>query len=213
LPQLLATADVLVTAVGAGHRLIGVDDVTGRDAARPLAIVDLALPSDTDPALGGLASVTRVDLSTLHDTAATHTSTADLAAAHAIVRDEVAALMAAHAARTVEPTLVALRAHTADVVATEIHRLRTRLTDLTPEQLDEVERALRRSAGALLHTPTVRIKEYAIGPEGSVYAEALRALFDLDPSVIDSVGTAGAPPVAPSVVPPSAADVTRIDPA
>ena len=45
----------------------------------------------------------------------------------------------------------------------------------TVEQLDEIERALRRSAAALLHTPSVRIKEYAIGPEGGVYAEALTA--------------------------------------
>jgi glutamyl-tRNA reductase len=192
---LVLEADVIVTAVGAGPVLIGLGDLRGRAAAAaPLAIVDLALPSDTDPEVVSLPGVVRVDLETLHDTAATHASTADLAAAQAIVRDEVREHIAATAARSVEPTLVALRARAAEVVAAESARLRTRLTDLTPEQLDEVERSLRRAAGALLHTPTVRIKEYAIGPEGSVYAEALRALFDLDPSVVDSLGAPGVVP-------------------
>jgi glutamyl-tRNA reductase len=83
---------------------------------------------------------------------------------------------------------VALREHAADVVAAEIDRLRLRLSGLPPEEFAEVERALRRAVGALLHTPSVRIKEYAVGPEGTAYAEALRALFDLDPSVVDAVG-------------------------
>jgi glutamyl-tRNA reductase len=196
LPELLADADIVVTAVGARTPILTAQLVAAaRRDESPLVVVDLALPSDTEKSVGDLPGLTRIDLATLHDAATTHASTADLAAAHAIVREEVAALMAAHAARTVEPTLVALRAHAADVVAAEIARLRTRLGDLTPAQFDEVERALRRSAGALLHTPTVRIKEYAIGPEGSVYAEALRALFDLDPSVVDSVGT---PPTSPA---------------
>jgi glutamyl-tRNA reductase len=192
---LVHDADVVVTAVGSGQLMLQPGDLADRaDSAAPLAVVDLALPQDTSSDLALLSGVLRVDLGSLHDAAATHASAADLAAAQAIVRDEVAEHMAATAARSVEPTLVALRARAAEVVAAESTRLRSRLQDLTPEQLDEVERSLRRAAGALLHTPTVRIKEYAIGPEGSVYAEALRALFDLDPSVVDSVGTPGVLP-------------------
>ena len=74
-------------------------------------------------------------------------------------------------------------------VAIETQRLRGRLTDLTPEEWDEVEKAFRRAVSTLLHTPSVRIKEAAVGPEGRAYAEALRALFDLDPSAIRSVST------------------------
>lgn len=195
LPSLLADADIVVTAVGAGQvQIDGALLASVRSGARPLAVVDLALPSDTDPRIAEIEGVTRIDLETLHNTEATHASADDLAAAQAIVRGEVVEFTAAESARSVEPTLVALRARAAEVVAAESARLRSRLSDLTPEQFDEVERSLRRAAGALLHTPTVRIKEYAIGPEGSVYAEALRALFDLDPSVVDSVGTPGVLP-------------------
>lgn len=192
LPDLLAEADVVVTAVGAGATLIDGELLEGvRTSSRPLAIVDLALPPDTDARINARPGVMRVDLETLHDAALTHASTADLAAAQAIVREEVVAFCTIESARVVEPTLVALRARAADVVAVETTRLRSRLSELTPEQFDEVERAMRRAAAAMLHTPTVRIKEYAIGPEGGAYAEALRALFDLDPAIVDSVGTTG----------------------
>jgi len=186
LPELLVDADVVVTAVGSGHVLLAATAV-GLERARPLAVIDLGLPADTDPDLALVPGVLRIDLETLHNTSLTKASTEDLAAARAIVRDEVEAFATAHAARSVEPTLVALRAMAAEVVASESRRLRHRLPDLSPEEFDDVERSLRRSVSALLHTPTVRIKEYAIGPEGSVYAEALRALFDLDPTTVRSI--------------------------
>lgn len=180
----LRDADVVVTAVGSRTALIDRALVDSLDReGRPLAIVDLGLPADTAADLADVPWITRVDLGTLHDTSLTHASTEALAAAHAIVHAQVAALMADQAAQAVEPTLVALRAHAAEVVAHESMRLRARLSDLDPAQLDEVERALRRAAAALLHTPTVRIKEHAAGPEGALYAEALRALFDLNDGV------------------------------
>lgn len=51
----------------------------------------------------------------------------------------------------------------------------------------EVERAMRRAMATLLHQPTVRMKQLAAEPGGDRYAEALSALFDLDPSLPASV--------------------------
>jgi glutamyl-tRNA reductase len=185
LAALIADADLVVAAAGAGRTLISADHVLPR--TRPLAIVDLGLPPDTDPGLGEVDGVVRVDLQTLHEVSASFADSDDVAAAREIVRAEVAVFVSDHAARGVEPTLVALRAMAADVVSAETARLRTRLPDLTAEQFADVESSVRRAVSALLHTPTVRIKEYAVGPEGSVYAEALRALFDLDPSAIAAI--------------------------
>jgi glutamyl-tRNA reductase len=47
----------------------------------------------------------------------------------------------------------------------------------------EVERSMRRAMATLLHNPTVRMKQLAAEPGGDRYAEALSALFDLDPSL------------------------------
>jgi glutamyl-tRNA reductase len=196
LGEVLTDADVVVTAVGSRTPLI--DGALLRSlerGGRPLAIVDLGLPADTSADVVDVEGVVRVDLGTLHDEPVAHASTEALAAAHAIVHAQVAERMAQQAEQAVEPTLIALRAQAAAVVVAESAQLRKRLSDLDPAQLDEVERALRRAAAALLHTPTVRIKEHAGDPEGALYAEALRALFDLD--VADAAEATGVVSPAP----------------
>jgi glutamyl-tRNA reductase len=59
----------------------------------------------------------------------------------------------------------------------------------------------------LLHAPTVRIKQLASAPGGDSYAEALRELFELDPTAIDSVAAAAAGE-SPSAATGSDADAT-----
>ena len=66
------------------------------------------------------------------------------------------------------------------------------------EAADELARSLRRAVSTLLHTPTVRMKELAVDPEGTRYAAALHRLFDLDPEAIESlVVTDDVDPVTP----------------
>ncbi|MGB7982557.1 MAG: glutamyl-tRNA reductase [Candidatus Nanopelagicales bacterium] len=198
----LAAADVAVFATGAQDTLIDQElvAVALRGAARhapdhPLVILDLALPHDTDPAVGDLPGVTRIDLAGLSGLPATAASESDSAAAREIVADEVQAYLAASAAHQVEPTLVSLRAHAGTVLDAEMARLRLRLNSADGATLAEVERSMRRAINTLLHNPTVRMKQLAAQPGGDRYAEALSALFDLDPSlpasVLDPAGEIG----------------------
>jgi glutamyl-tRNA reductase len=150
-------------------------------------ILDLAMPHDTDPAVAELAGVTRIDLGTLAELPATEASEADTRLARQIVADEVDAYLSLAAAQQVEPTLVSLRAHAGSVLESEMRRLRMRLSGLDEATMAEVERAMRRAMATLLHNPTVRMKELAALPGGDRYAEALTALFDLDPSLPASV--------------------------
>ncbi len=46
---------------------------------------------------------------------------------------------------------------------------------------------VRRVVDKILHTPTVRVKQLADAPGGDKYAEALRELFELDPSAPEMV--------------------------
>ena len=41
----------------------------------------------------------------------------------------------------------------------------------------------------LLHTPTMRVKEFAMEGSGDDYAAALRELFDLEPKDVANVST------------------------
>ena len=86
--------------------------------------------------------------------------------------------------RRVAPTVAALRANAADIVAAELSRLDSRV-DLDETTRAQVQLTVHRVVEKLLHTPTVRVKELASqgGAVGeSDYAAVLSALFDLDPA-------------------------------
>jgi glutamyl-tRNA reductase len=80
----------------------------------------------------------------------------------------------------VAPRVDARGARPREVVDAELARLAGRLPDLDPGVRAEVERTVHRVVEKLLHTPTVRVKQLATAPGGDAYADALRALFDLE---------------------------------
>lgn len=180
----LATADLIVTATGSVGLVITKAELAAArvDAGRrPLTVIDLAVPHDTDPAICELPGVVRIDLSDLADAPRSRVSSADIAAAHAIIDSEIAEFLTEQAAQRVEPVVVSLRAKADVVVEAELVRLRAKLPHLPERDVALVERALRRAVSTLLHAPTVRMKQFAADSDGQRYADALHTLFDLPP--------------------------------
>lgn len=182
LPQALATADLVVATAGATGHLVGAEQVRAARGAvtSPQVFVDLALPRDVDPAVAALPGVALVDLETLGERLAGHPVQDVVAAVEAIVDGEVAGFVAERRAAAVAPTVVALRERAQAVVEAELLRLEGRLGPVDDRVRAEVTAAVQRVVDKLLHTPTVRMKQFAGEPNGESYADALRALFDLD---------------------------------
>ncbi|MFF4393437.1 glutamyl-tRNA reductase [Streptomyces sp. NPDC001552] len=157
-----------------------------------LALLDLAMPRDIDAAVHRIPGVRLVDIESLAETSADAPMAADVDAVRGIVAQEVAAFGAAQRAAHITPTVVALRAMAAEVVAMEVARLDGRVPDLDERQRAEVTQTVRRVVDKLLHAPTVRVKQLASEPGGAGYADALRELFDLDPQTVASVSRADA---------------------
>jgi glutamyl-tRNA reductase len=185
LEDALREADVVVTCTGADGIVVSRDVVeralTDR-ADRPIFILDVALPRDVDPAAATVSGVTLLDLDQLKPVVENATAADDVREARRIVDEELTAYVAARRASGVAPTVVALRDKAAQVVSAELHRLERRLPQLDQAAREEVEVTVRRVVDKLLHAPTVRVQELAglAGPQS--YPEALRRLFDLDPS-------------------------------
>ncbi|MGZ6827044.1 MAG: glutamyl-tRNA reductase, partial [Mycobacteriales bacterium] len=189
----LVTADVVVTSTGATGLVVHRDVVAAavaRREGRPLAVLDLALPRDVDPAVRALPGVTLVDLEHLQTALAGTEAGAGVEAAREIVAQEVGSFLTWQQASRVAPTVVALRSKADAVVDAELARLLGRLPDLGDKERAEVEQTLRRVVQTLLHTPTVRVKELLEAPVGLSYAEALRELFGLDRAVPAAVTSA-----------------------
>ncbi|MFI6405002.1 glutamyl-tRNA reductase [Streptomyces sp. NPDC050548] len=184
----LATMAVTVGRIPERRRPEPVDRIPR--PAPVLSVLDLAMPRDVDAAVHRLAGVRLVDIETLAEASADAPMAADVDAVRRIVSDEVAAFGAALRAAHITPTVVALRAMAAEVVAGEIARLDGRLPGLDDKHRAEITQTVRRVVDKLLHAPTVRVKQLAAEPGGAGYADALRTLFDLDQETVASVSRA-----------------------
>jgi glutamyl-tRNA reductase len=182
-------ADVLVSCTGATGVVLPLAMVAAArtGATHPLAVIDLALPHDVDPAVAELPDVRLIGLAQLAEELHEGEGASDVAAVRAIVTEEIAAFLAARRAASVTPTVVALRTMATGVVDAEMQRLLSRLPDLDPVVRAEIEHAVRRVADKLLHQPTVRVKELANSDGAVSYAAALAELFSLHPDAVDAV--------------------------
>jgi glutamyl-tRNA reductase len=192
----LTEADLVVSCTGSvGHvvdRSVAVAAQRARDG-RPQAYVDLGLPRDVDPRVGAEANVHLLDLEGLGDLLEADGSgelPSAVAEVRSLVTEEVAEYLLRRRAEAVAPTVVALRARAAEVVASELTRLEQRRPDLDPEVREELRRTVNRVVDKLLHAPTVRVKELSGVAEPGDYAAALRDLFDLDPHEVAAVSLA-----------------------
>ncbi len=188
LGTLSGPVDVLVSCTGAAEILVDAEEVSSRrTSGRPLAVVDLALPHDVDPAVADLPGVRLITLDTLAAELAQAPGGADVDGVRTIVAEELAAFLAARSIKSVTPTVVALRSMATAVVEAELTRLGTRLPELDDVSRAEVEKAIHRVAEKLLHQPTVRVKELANHSGAISYAAALAELFALDPEAVEAV--------------------------
>jgi glutamyl-tRNA reductase len=187
----IGSADLVISSTGSTGLVVEAE-LIGARADRPLVVLDLALPRDVDPAVAVQPGVTYVDLDALRAGGAM-VSDDDVAAATAIVADELEDHLAAQQRLAVAPTVTALRARANQVIDAELSRLDGRLPTLDPAARREVADAVRRAVEKVLHAPTVRVKELASTPGGDQYAAALRELFDLDPAAAESVAAVKQP--------------------
>jgi glutamyl-tRNA reductase len=187
-PGALAEVDLLVSCTGSAGVLLPATTVAAaRPGREPLAILDLALPHDVDPAVADLPGVRLVGLATLARELEEGPAATDVEGVRSIVGEELSAFLGARRAASVTPTVVALRTMATGVVDAELDRLRSRLPDLDDAERAEVEQAIRRVADKLLHQPTVRVKELANSTGAVSYAAALAELFALDPEAVEAV--------------------------
>ena len=181
-PAMLADADLLVTATGAPAPVVGawpVQAARARDGGRPLFVLDLGMPPDVDAAVGQLDGVTLVDLTALGRRLADRAVPAQVPQARAIVAAETAAYMERRGQAAAAPVIAAMHAQITQLADAELTRLHHRLPDLSEAQRAETAATVHRILRKVLHRPTVRAKEFSTGPDGPIYLDALKQLFEL----------------------------------
>jgi glutamyl-tRNA reductase len=181
-PAMLAGADLLVTATGAAAPVVAAGPVRAARAqagSRPLFVLDLGMPPDVDAAVGRLAGVKLVDLTALGGHLAGRAVPDQIPQVRAIVAAEAAGYMDRRDQAAAAPVIAAMHAQIRQFADAELARLHDRLPDLSEAQRAETAATVHRILRKVLHRPTVRAKEFSAGPEGPVYLDVLRQLFDL----------------------------------
>jgi glutamyl-tRNA reductase len=185
LGRLLVDADVVFTTVGTTHPIIDRAMLEAVLAARPddspLLIIDVGVPRNVEPAAGALDGIELLDMDTLRAAVADALSGRqdEVAGATGIVDEEVERYRVASRARDAAPIVSALRTRVEAIRQAELDRQRSRRSELTDAQWEQVEAVTRATVAKLLHPPTVALKDAAGTPRSERLVEALRALFDL----------------------------------
>jgi glutamyl-tRNA reductase len=177
LDRALAEVDIVISATASTQPVL---TRARLEAARPVVVLDLAVPRDVAPDATDVDGVVVIDIDGLAAGRRTLPAAAETAAVEQIVVAEVEHFLAWLRGADIAPTVAALRSRAETVVATELRRLNGRRPEFTDEQRADVSRTLHRVVQQLLHSPTVRVRQLAAEPGGDQYAALLRELFDLD---------------------------------
>ena len=185
MPAALADTDILVTATGSAVPVMRAGQLrAAREPAdgRPLFVLDLGMPPNVEPAAGRLGGVTLVDLAALGRHLASLDVPGQVPQVRAIVAAEAAAYMDRQDQAAAAPVIAAMHAQIRQLADAELARLHDRLPELSEQQRAETTATVHRIMRKVLHRPTVRAKEFSASPQGPLYLEALRQLFDLGTS-------------------------------
>jgi glutamyl-tRNA reductase len=187
LPGQLAAADVVVTSTAAETPVITremVADAQERRDARPLLIIDIAVPRDVAPAAADLPGVSLFNIddleSVVHRTLRTREE--ERQAAEAVIARHVERFMEQLDVRHVAPTIDALYAYMRRVAEEELAAARKKLSTHDDADLDAeiIERVLHRTVRRIMHPAARNLRRAAGGDTARSDAAALRRLFELE---------------------------------
>jgi glutamyl-tRNA reductase len=180
LPDVLLGADVLITATSSEGHVVERDMLESAARVRRLVIVDLALPRDVDPAARDLRNIELRDIEDLRSVvdANAELRKAELPKVAEIVDEAVDDFSAWERSLALGPAIEGLRGWAEEVRHEEVKRLSR--PDMSPEELERLDRATKSLVNKLLHHPMVRMRDLVRGKDGQVYLEAFQEIFDLD---------------------------------
>jgi len=167
LVDLLAHADLLITATGGGAHMVTAPMVRAALERRraPMLIVDIAVPCDVEPNAAALPGVTLYELGDLRqivDETLGERRT-EIPAVERIVAAGSAQYMRWYQSRAAAPLIASLRNKAELIRQAEIDRLFCRLPELDERQRDLIVGASVSILNRLLHAPVTRLRESAAG--------------------------------------------------
>jgi glutamyl-tRNA reductase len=190
--EALARADIVITATNAPHIIVTPEKVAQamtERPQRPMVIIDIAVPRDTDPAVADIPGVRLFDIDDLHAVVSDNLEARqrEIPRVAQIAAEETEAFMRWFCALDVVPTIAQLRRRAEDIKQRELDKALRRLSGLDERERRLVCALANGLVNKLLHEPIVRLKQRASQGDGYPYTSMVHELFGLE---LDGCGCA-----------------------
>jgi len=185
-PRYLKLADVVIGSTGSPRVLLQaetVEEVLRERKHRPMFFIDLGVPRNFDPRIHQIDNAYLYNIDDLKEVAAGNLSerSGEARKADQIVDEEVASFVGWLNSLDHVPTIVALREKLEAIRKGELEKsLGSSLKGLSETERQALEDMTSAIVNKILHAPMTRLKARKGEGEETVYAEALKKLFDLD---------------------------------
>ena len=190
-PSVIAEADLVIASTMSPHYVLTAAALAGplSARARPLVIIDSAVPRDVDPAIGAFPGVRLVNIDSLDRVVAENIARrrAEIPRAESIVAQEVVQFGKWLESLRVVPTIRLLEEHLALLESDELRKVRHKFR---PEDRRRLELFARRLCRKLLHEPISFLRESSAGHADSAARAAstdaasialIQRMFNLKP--------------------------------
>ena len=183
----LAQADIVISSTDAPHAILREADLAPAMADRPdrpMVIVDISVPRDVDPAVGGIPGIALFDIDDLERVVEANLNGRRLEAerGEGFVIGAVQGFASWRRGLSAAPAITSLRARAEAIRQTELERLEGSWEHLSDADRARVEALTKGIVNKLLHEPTVRVRAAAADGDGEAlrHLESLRHLFGLE---------------------------------
>ena len=183
LESALAAADIAISSTGATVPIVTrslMQSIVGRRGAKPLFIIDIAVPRDFEPSIGDLDGVFLHDIDDMNLLVDRNLvkRRAEIPKAETIVEHEVEAFVAWRGSLAATPIIKRLRERVEELRSQEVERHRKRFCGADREQVDLLTESL---VNKILHPVMSRVREWSDeGDLGALRIDTLYEAFDLD---------------------------------
>ena len=184
LGESLAEADLVIGTTGADEPIVSIEQfrqIEQKRSARPLFILDLAVPRDFDPAVGDRPDVYLYSIDDLQAACERNRRERDqeLPAAMQIIEQETTRFMADLHHRATGPVIQQLKQGWQRPKEEELQRLLNKLPDLDEKSRNEIGKSFDRLINKLLHPPLESLRDESRHGIPHTLLDALARLFQL----------------------------------
>ncbi|MEK6326699.1 MAG: glutamyl-tRNA reductase [Actinomycetota bacterium] len=185
LPAQMEHADIVVASTSSPHHVVepeALGEVMEARHARPLLLIDLAVPRDIHPDCRQVEGVSLHDMDDLQALVERNASgrEAEARRAESVLRAELGRFERWLASQDVTPTVASLRERATEIVDRVLAENEPRWESLSEGDRERMQAMARAIASRLLHKPTLRLKRSSGEDDAYLYVNALRELFGLD---------------------------------